>query len=204
MEAFTGIKDADLLILSELNDRDLLNVCLIKNKYVDYICKTESFWRNRFVAKYGETAAKYKPEDRSWRNHYMKVIVDLNKFSKPTDIFSYILWGSKGIENSFYNKEPIYVYFDRKEWIPLSKAPEWVMNNLWLSNLGNTIKLRSIIGGNIETIEIKETNLTPIKVLKKVSETIFKNPVYKDFLINLFFINNTNKEDLAIRLVNKK
>ena len=68
---FTKIKDVDLRILSELEDRDLLNVCLT-NKYANKICQDEHFWRNRLVSQYGDKVFKYRP-DMSWKNYYMQI-----------------------------------------------------------------------------------------------------------------------------------
>ena len=57
----TGRKDPDFIILSNLNDGDLLSVCLT-NKYAYSLCNNEDFWRNRFIAKWGEEYMKsYKP-----------------------------------------------------------------------------------------------------------------------------------------------
>jgi len=129
MRAFTGIKDVDLIILSELDDRDLLSSCA-SNKYLYGICKNDYFWKNRFVRKFGEKAAKYKPEGRTWKNHYMKVIIDLQIYAKkPWDFLKHILWSPKGKEFSFY-------YVEGQQF-PFINAPEWIMNNFYLLNLGD-------------------------------------------------------------------
>lgn len=126
--ALTNIKDVDLKILSELDDKSLFRACST-NKYLFRICNAEpSFWKNRYMAKYGEMAAKYKPKDRSWKNHYMQTVIDLDRFSEnPAKFFDYIAWGDS-IENSFF----LY----KGEVIPFLKAPEWVMTNFWLLDLG--------------------------------------------------------------------
>jgi hypothetical protein len=126
--AFTNIKDVDLKILSELDDKSLFRACRT-NKYLFRICNAEpNFWRNRYIAKYGEMATKYKPEDRSWKNHYMQTVIDLDRFKKdPVNFLDYIAWGGS-IENSYF----LY----QGEVIPFLKAPEWVMTNFWLLDLG--------------------------------------------------------------------
>jgi hypothetical protein len=139
--AFTGIKDVDLKILFELDDRSLLNACAT-NKYAYNICKNESFWRDRFISRFGNEVTKYKPEERSWKNHYMQVIIDLSLFSKnPMNFLKHIVWRGS-IEDSYFEPEtnPNKTY---KHYIPLLQAPEWVITNLYLLDLGKKIKLRS-------------------------------------------------------------
>jgi len=53
-KALSGYKDVDLYTLSKLNDEDLLNVCLIKNKYIQYLCSDKLFWMSRYAEKYGK------------------------------------------------------------------------------------------------------------------------------------------------------
>jgi len=98
-KTLSGNKDVDLLTLGKLNDKDLLNVCLIKNKYIQSLCSNESFWRNRYAAKYGQDKLDLKPKNRSWRDQYMKVIIDLVKYSgDPWAFLKTISWDvSEGI-----------------------------------------------------------------------------------------------------------
>jgi hypothetical protein len=114
---FTRVKDVDLKILSELEDRELFNVCFQRNKYIHYICKDENFWRKRFIQKYGNVATKYKPEDRTWKNHYLQVVIDLERFSKsPIALFNYIAW-YENLEHSFYQESENKIFH-------LKDAPE--------------------------------------------------------------------------------
>jgi hypothetical protein len=48
---FTGSKDIDLIVLSKLNDEDLLNACQT-NKAINKACKNESFWKSRFISEF--------------------------------------------------------------------------------------------------------------------------------------------------------
>jgi hypothetical protein len=67
MDLLTGLKDTDFIVLSNLNDRDLLSVCLV-NKNINKLCKDENFWRNRFISKYGEKDFEFMKEKViSWR-----------------------------------------------------------------------------------------------------------------------------------------
>jgi hypothetical protein len=68
-KALTGQKDADLLIMTNLDDETLLSFCLA-NRSASLLCKDESFWRSRFINKYGKP-----PFDVSnWRRVYLKSI----------------------------------------------------------------------------------------------------------------------------------
>jgi len=65
---FTGNKDTDLMIMMELPDKDLFNFCKT-NKYINYLCDNEHFWRNRYYRKYG-TPKYNKPDHLTWKRFY--------------------------------------------------------------------------------------------------------------------------------------
>ena len=72
-----------------------------------------------------------KPEKRSLKNHYMQVTINLEKYkNRPVAFLKNIAWGGN-INNSFYIDQN-----NKKKFIPLNQAPEWVMNNFWLLRLG--------------------------------------------------------------------
>jgi hypothetical protein len=73
----TGIKDTDLLILKELDDKDLFQMCLV-NKSVNRACKDENFWRERFIKNFGDLK-EYKLE--TWRQYYLKFSFYTNKYT---------------------------------------------------------------------------------------------------------------------------
>jgi hypothetical protein len=73
-KALTGQKDADLLILSNLDDETLLSFCLA-NRSANLLCKDESFWRNRFIKKYGMPPFTVS----NWRRVYLKSVYNTNK-----------------------------------------------------------------------------------------------------------------------------
>lgn len=102
--ALTNIKDVDLKILSDLDDRDLLNFCKNKNKYVYKICSNEIFWKDRFYTKYGIFE---KSSERTWKNFYLKIIYYNDRFTSPdTIIYNLTKEGSKNIDliNFFIEK----------------------------------------------------------------------------------------------------
>ena len=67
---FTGIKDTDLLILMQLDDKSLLQTCKV-NMYVNTLCKNEDFWKIRFRKRFGNVV---KPEDKSWKKYYLYLL----------------------------------------------------------------------------------------------------------------------------------
>ena len=130
MKGFSGIADVDLKILENLDDKDLFQACSV-NKELFRICNKEpSFWKNRFIKKYGLHASEFKPADRSWKNHYMQVFLYLQKYkSNPIKFLDNIIWRGS-VENSYY--------FDREsgKYALISQAPEEIQTNFWLLNLG--------------------------------------------------------------------
>ena len=74
----TGIKDVNLLVLTNLDDESLLNLCQV-NKEAARICDDENFWRNRFMGKYGKFN---KPNNLTWKRLYLKSLRGYNLFRK--------------------------------------------------------------------------------------------------------------------------
>lgn len=80
-KALTGQRDPDLLILSNLDDETLLSFCLA-NRSANLLCQNESFWRNRFINKYGLPPFTVS----NWRRLYLKSIWYLNKIVIDYDV----------------------------------------------------------------------------------------------------------------------
>ena len=161
MKGFTGIKDLDLKILMDVDDETLLKSCST-NKELYRICNVDqAFWRNRYVKQYGEEATKYKPEGRSWKNHYMQTYIDLHRFKDPMDLFELIAWKSN-IDDSLYIDDM------EKTIEPLREAPEWLINNLWLLRLKNvkvvSFAPNALLLGKSKLYE----DVTPIDLLKSI------------------------------------
>lgn len=130
---FTGNKDVDYTIMANLDDRSLLNFCQT-DKYVSVLCRNDEFWRRRFISKYGDKASNYKPAERTWRNHYLKVLIDLDMFSNnPAEFLRHIGWSGDPNTSIYYKK-----VLNSNRWLhsPFLQAPEWVMNNFYLLDLG--------------------------------------------------------------------
>ena len=160
-KGFTGIKDVDLKILMELDDRDLIQTCAT-NRELRRICNVDqSFWRNRYVKQYGEEATKYKPEGRSWKNHYMQTYIDLHKFSNPIDFLSYIAWRENRDKSYF-------VDYDNEMLVPLKDAPEWVMNNIHLLKIPKINVVSFAPNAFLLAASEVYENITPYELFTKI------------------------------------
>jgi hypothetical protein len=160
----SGIKDVDLKILSELDDRDLFSFCLA-DKFVNQMCKNEHFWRSRFVKRFGKKAAIYKPKERNWRNHYLKVIHDISQCSIN------LLNGRFGSMSWRIDQTPDMVKFNLNGSI--ENADENIKNCYWLSELGEEITIYYPIDRYREMDFIQreyKSNMefTPHKILKLI------------------------------------
>lgn len=96
MRAFSGIRDVDMKILEQLEDKDLGRACQT-NQYVQQLCQNENFWRRRFIDKFGlyytnnlDLINKYKG-DSTWRHYYITIIdlpyrkkIDIDRFDLIT------------------------------------------------------------------------------------------------------------------------
>ena len=151
---FPEDKDLAHKIMMDLSNADLVKLC-VTNKRMYEVCNNyPSFWRNKFVKDYGEHAAQYKPDNRTWKNHYMTVFIDLQKYKKnPTSFFINIAW-KEDVDHSFF------VDYDNKKLVPLKDAPEWVMNNLYLSYMNKVVIVSN-------TIPIEYENIKFIEILQK-------------------------------------
>jgi len=169
-QALSGHKDADLMILSILNDKDLFSLCMV-DKYTNKLCKDEIFWRNRFVKRFGDMAAKYKPKNRSWRNHYLKVVSDLD-LTDPwsfLDELSWIIYELPENTNVQLQNELII------------DSDEKTKNRFWLLEMGKEINLKFPQDRYDDIDYVKrryksDTQFTPAKILKLVYD-FYNEPI---------------------------
>ena len=179
-KGLTGIKDVDFIILSELNDKDLFSLCLV-DKSINKLCKDETFWKNRFLNRFGDMAAKYKPQNRSWRNHYLKVISDLDKYSSdPWEFLKGISWV---IYNPPTNTNVRHISDGTKN---IKNAKEAVKNQYWLLELGKDITLEFPVDryGELDYVKRRYTSdkeFTPAKVLQLVYD-FYQEPITREEL----------------------
>jgi hypothetical protein len=85
--ALTGIKDADMKIIDNLNDIELGKVCRT-NKYVKDLCNSEIFWINRIRRIYSVTSQELKQmKEYLLFSHYKELYIWLQKefLTRPGD-----------------------------------------------------------------------------------------------------------------------
>lgn len=172
--ALTGIKDVDLLIMSNMDDQTLLSFC-ITNKNANNICDDQEFWKKRFISNFGNDFGDTKISPSNWKANYLEVL----KFSDmhPVDAI---------LENQ---DSPLFNIFMRR-----------LIDNQILLKMKQHLdgNLDSLVGDEEITLEQKKIIFNrEVKKLKKASEEMFhvywedgdlnelKNPEedwYKEFL----------------------
>lgn len=170
---FPENKDLAHKIMMDLSNKDLVKVCST-NKRLHALCNDyPDFWRKKFIKDYGEHAAKYKPVSRTWKNHYMMVFIDLERFKKnPIDFLLNIAWHTN-IDDSYF------LDYSKGQKTPLKEAPDWVINNLYLLNLGNLkVREKSAWGKIIEYESVKPIDLLKIYGGYSYLYGFKKNPDY--------------------------
>ena len=110
---FTPVRDLNLKILSELNDKELGRMCQT-NQYAKELCRNEDFWRNRTLKKFRpiftdrELFDLFKTFNKSWRNFYIILIDVAEKLSENLNMNLY------GAINNY--KIKISNYMSQKSW----------------------------------------------------------------------------------------
>jgi hypothetical protein len=131
---------------------------------------------NRFVNRFGDMAAKYKPADRSWRNHYLKVVSDLDVYSKDKwSFFRNLTWN---ISRQPTSEKVMYIGGGRKN---IKNDREFVKNIYWLLELGKDITLEFPVDryGDVKYFKRRyksDTEFIPAKVLQLVYD-FYQEPV---------------------------
>ena len=168
-QTLSGIKDVDLKILSNLNDRDLFSLCIV-DKYTNNLCKDKNFWRNRFINRFGENS--YKPENRTWKNHYLKVVSDLDDYGER---LGELTWNIKTNPDT-YN---VYLFdYQTENFINLEKDETSKNIYLFLA-LGKeiTLELPLFPEDDFSIIQKYKSNeeFTPYKIFKLIHDFYQKN-----------------------------
>lgn len=106
-KGFSEYSDTDRIILSNLDDRDLLNACL-SSKYTNSLCD-ETFFMNRCMNAFPNLV---KPNAVSWRNFYLENIYYVDLLEKKFNIKYQLLW--KETPKQVYNM--FYIYLIKKDF----------------------------------------------------------------------------------------
>ena len=71
----TGHRDADLAIMNTMDDKSLFRFCMVdpKNEYLKNLCNNESFWRNKFLKKFGEQILSFKNPAKTIKKFYLEL-----------------------------------------------------------------------------------------------------------------------------------
>lgn len=179
----TSIKDNIIQIMTKLDDQSLGRLCSTQ-KRLNQICQDENFWRNRFENRFGKIAGGYKPKDRTWRDHYIHVVTDLQTYSKnPWSFLNEVNWNIRD-----------------DDFEELGEGTERYHNNFWMLNLGKEITLIFPIDPYDQLLEhereykLGETYFTPAKVLKLIYD-FYQEPITKDELEEQQMIDNPFASD---------
>lgn len=95
MNQLTGIKDADFLVLMQLNDYELTQVCQV-NRYVQKLCNDDQFWRNRFIKTYSDYLGSSVSETLDRAKQY-KTYLDFDTWKDM-----YIFFNVEKVKKLFY------------------------------------------------------------------------------------------------------
>ena len=72
---FTGVKDTDNEFLHTLPDDDLFAICKV-NKYFEYLCNDDAFWRRKIIDRIGDWALSYTEDYKDPREQYEFLVYD--------------------------------------------------------------------------------------------------------------------------------
>src|SRR3990170_286115 len=66
--ALTGTPDIDIIILNNLDDEDLSNVCRV-NRYINSLCRGKELWILRISQRFPD-AGRFRPDDMTQKEYY--------------------------------------------------------------------------------------------------------------------------------------
>lgn len=185
LRTFTGLPQADILILNELSDKDLISVCSA-NKYLNDLCNNESFWLNKVLNKYSgklgsgiDIKNKYMPEGTTWKEYYLW----LNNFEEDFITLTYTLLT--------HNREDLKKLFDDylDEPIVISDPGYFTFNNFdknlldFLTVKFTGITTRRMLGYLMWIYEIQ--NGQNINIKKDLLNSIVPKDKISDFHLSL-------------------
>jgi len=192
-------------MLEDTDDATLFSFCQTNSRTAE-ICRDQNFWRRRYVKKYGEEAARYKPQNRTWRNHYLKTFIDLNSFSGPEWQFS--LRGKNPKPWKFFNligrwdikTFPTHKNIFSQEGTNFGDLDERYHNAFYLLNLGDSVtietSLRTLLNYNLQSWNTGTKNyFSPMDVLQMIYE-YYQQPATEEDLNKAMAL--TEQEDFFV------
>ena len=197
--SLSGNKNIDYLIMEQLDDRSLLNLCLT-NKYTQELCRNDLFWQKRFVSKFNGRIVK--PEGISWKNYYLQVISDLSYVEEELELEE-----PMGLFNSefFYNvlggrSVTLGSFLSRATEQYINRGYSKLLHIYYLFNLGNSIK----IGYPIDRYGELEPIVREYKTRSQIGSQEYKTKTYftpNDIIgfIGEFYEEPVSPEELEIQ-----
>jgi hypothetical protein len=198
-EKFTGMKDIDLKILSQLEDKDLFNMCLV-NTYVSNLCKDEILWKNRLFKNYKKFLSIAK---RYYTDRYGEVTIEeeygknLEKLNNPDS------W--KKIYISILNRVISLIESKYKRWKIDLVRHELIRRNI--KNRGNKSEMIEWIVED-ELYPQKDPNYITIYLKTYMDEIIIvrvkPEETLKDFFQKFKYIKGDEKYYRIRKFISKK
>lgn len=172
----TKTKDTEYLVLSNLDDRSLLNYCKTA-KSAKKICNDDNFWKLRFINKFGERYMKYKSEEKSWKQFYLEIVsfldvddieeIELLSEEKYTDYLKEILLLS-------LDKPDVFDFFEH--FLPQRTIPVFLERESAkkiLEKIGNIIDIQKIHTPlNNLVVQLLYNDVSSVKILKNILEKL--------------------------------
>jgi hypothetical protein len=137
-------KDTDFIILMELNDKELAQICR-SNKYINSLCNDDTFWRNRTVLRFHLSspcallAEKMKNylQWKTWKEYYIwlrsivaykyhKKIKTNDFLFESSDKSSNIYITKFYLDNLLLNTDKIELMERKIKEVELKSLPKWL------------------------------------------------------------------------------
>lgn len=99
-----NLRNLDLEILTNVDDKDLLNVCLC-NKYMASLCGNQELWRRKLEKIMSNDLIKFKIDEISYKDYYNFAVV----YTKYL-IYLVIIHGSEQLINDMKNNFKFFEY----------------------------------------------------------------------------------------------
>jgi len=196
----TFIKDIDHIILSKLNNIDLLNFlqAIEINQYGKKLGNDEIFWKNRFLKQFGDFDKNSK---RTWQNSFLKMVYYKNKSSsfRNKQLFENNKENSdfiKYFNSHLFNHKYDYNYLNITEYkiTPDIDISNSMMNKRNIKDiidffLKNNIYLWT---GYDKELSFKHSYLHNFQIIK-TEENWYGVLIFENF--DIYFRRNLRKED---------
>ena len=112
----TGDKNTDFIVLSNLNDYDLANVCRV-NKYTRELCENEYFWMNRTIKRFSQFSSDINADrikfNLTWKKFYVKLVDVLEWIYSNRDLRSFFTGGGPPLRRRHVEIPEIFINMNK-------------------------------------------------------------------------------------------